>query len=321
MMRLKPRPEPRSDAGPTRARLLLTFAGILLLLGLAAAALNQLSPGTAPAPYSLRSNATDGLLGLRLWLERMGYRVQTPQSIRPADLAGADADLILLYPPAIPVGRERASALAQWAAEGHTLAVIAAQDIDLETTFGIGLQAGSADGGVTVHQGQPLLADAAPPSHTMPPGQALAVTTFAGQAAVPVLLDESGAPTLTVQTQGEGVVWYLSPRHDLANNDLRSGLGRLIVPAILRTVPAGGVIYILNGEAGSDFTRGRVRPRVSTAWGNGWCGAPAGGRCCWLGPRPSRFYTCRGGAWARRSSYLIHIGVARRPSMCWRWPG
>lgn len=235
----------RHESRPRIGRSLAGFLGLLVALALIAALRNQLT-SEAPQPYSLSSIEDDGLRGLQLWLERLGYRVELPRAVQVSDFA--DADLIFLFPPVSPVGSARAAALSKWVAEGHTLAVVAASDIALETMFGVRLVRSYEAGGTTIREGQPLLADSASPVHTLPPGQPLAISTVAGQAAVRVLFDEDDSPTLTVQAMGEGVVWHLSPRHDLTNDDLRSGLGRQIVPAILRTAPAGGVIYILNGE-------------------------------------------------------------------------
>ena len=72
---------------------LLVF--LLLVVGVAIGVLALAVRGSTGSqePYSLRSAAPSGLLGLRLWLEDMGYRVEFGASPETSD-----AEVVFLFP-------------------------------------------------------------------------------------------------------------------------------------------------------------------------------------------------------------------------------
>ncbi len=264
---------PRGRFGAREAFSLAALLLIVVLLALAAQALSRSSATTAP--YSVDSPNPDGLLGLRLWLEAMGYRVEQP-AFNSANVFD-QADLILIYPPATPLAAELVERLSRWVESGRSLALVDVDDLQLQFAFGVstGRRADRREG--SVQPDQPLLPNAGSPMAWNRAGAPLHPSTVQGQAAVPVLVTANGEPTLLAQAHGEGMVWHLSSHHTLVNEDLRDGPGRQIVPALLRDVPAGGTVFILNGEP----ARGQ---QVGAGGGRG--PVPIDGLGQWLWRRP-----------------------------------
>jgi len=212
-------------------------------------ALLQSDP-TAERAFDLDSAEPGGLRALRLWLEEMGYTVdQTGTQTFTLDAAN---DLLFVYPNAVPYTEEEAQVLARWVAAGHTLVLIGVgyDEAALQSSFGVQLDFNTRLV-QTVTQQQPLLpaADATLQLDTL---DYSTLDLSNAPQAVPVLAQSNG-PTAAIQTFGAGTIWHLSLQHSFTNQALATRDQAVIVPALLRTVPAGGQIlfdtYHLYGPA------------------------------------------------------------------------
>lgn len=195
----------------------------------------------ATRPYDLNSGGADGLLGLRLWLQTMGYRVTTTDGERFR--LPAQADLLFVYPNQHLYTTAEAAELADWVRQGRTLVLVGPhpRDTALRETFGARLRLVSDISPTTpLRQQQPLLSAAPATLGAFGIGWALDLTAAPG--AVPVVAAETGQTTLAVRRWGNGTIWHLSPHHDLANAGLAGGQQGAIVLALLRGVPAGGQV-------------------------------------------------------------------------------
>ena len=237
----------RPAALPSR-QALLTLALFAVLMA-AVLALGASAP--AGRRYDLNSGGPEGLLGLRLWLEEMGYRVGTTDGERfrlPA------ADLLFVYPNQHHYTEEEAADLTRWVGQGRTLVVIgpAPGDTALSEALGVRPQAGLRfDQAAELWQQAPLLPEAPAQLGRLDLHRPLDLSGAAP--ALPVVGTDGGQVTAAVRRLGGGTVWYLSTRHDLVNEALKDYSQAALVPALLRTVPAGGQVvfdtYHLVGPA------------------------------------------------------------------------
>jgi hypothetical protein len=205
--------------------------------------------------YDLDSRQPNGLLLLRRWLEALDYRVATtsgpPFNIPPG------AQLMLVYPGQAPFTTAEATRLAAWVEAGGTLAIIGNGDAALaevfayeRTTPNLTALAGPA------RQVQPLLPAA--PAVWRSPGAVSAPRPSA--AAVPVLANAGGQPLVWVEAYGAGVLWLMAEWYAFTNADLLENEQPHLLLALLRTVPAAGVVvfdtYHLFGD--SRLANGRI---------------------------------------------------------------
>ncbi len=228
-------------AARARWRRHLPLLGLVTLLGLVlVVAATQVAPPT-PTPFDPASTQETGLRGLYLWLERLGYRVQRNDGLRFE--VPEHAALVFVYPNRLPYTAEEAATLRDWVVAGGTLVLIGPDPADSALEEAFGVRATVPDGfGALEMQVQPLI----------PEGRREYVGDWrtnladldlsAAPAAVPVLIDAEGNPTLAVQPVGRGVVWHLSPANGLTNGPLRDSEQGAMLPPILRTVPAGGLV-------------------------------------------------------------------------------
>ncbi|MDQ3250313.1 MAG: DUF4350 domain-containing protein, partial [Chloroflexota bacterium] len=205
----------------------------------------------AAQPFDLDSPAPEGLRALRLWLERMAYRVVRMDN-QVFELP-VNADLLFIFPNQQPYTEAEARQLHQWVTQGHTLVLIGTDADDRALVEQFGAYTTSSLGLTqALSQQQPLLPDADASLQTNQSGVSTLDLTDA-PSAVPVLANAEGAPTLAVQSVGQGVVWHLSLQHAPLNAALNEPDQARIVPALLREVPAGGTIvfdtYHLYGSA------------------------------------------------------------------------
>jgi hypothetical protein len=227
-------------------------------------------------PYDLNSAAPSGLLALRLWLESLGYLVDTTGD---SDFwVPGNADLFFVYPNQGAIYTEsEARQLSRWVARGHTLVIVGptADDVNLFLTFGVRPLTPALSGSDPPRQQQPLLPDAPAVLERTRPGPALNLGRTAG--VVPVLATADGNVTAAVERRGDGTVWYLSPRHALINEDLAERGQGVILPALLRTVPAGGKVYfdtyhLFGPKPDANREPERLRSLQDWLWGTptGW---------------------------------------------------
>ncbi|MBI3943871.1 MAG: DUF4350 domain-containing protein [Chloroflexi bacterium] len=242
-----------TQTGSGRQSEVMITLGLFVMLVILVVALGR--SGQPPRAYDLKSGAPNGLLGLRLWLQEMGFQVSTNEgkSFKLPD----STDMLFVYPNTTLYTGPEAQTVADWVEGGHTLVIVGpdAGDKALVETFGV-----SSEGSVfssfsnTLHQQQPLL----PETGTDMGGIDFEPRLNLEQApdAVAVVATDQDFVTVAVQRRGEGTIWYLSPRHDLANADLKEVQESALVPALLRTVPAQGRIvfdtYHLFGPQGAE---------------------------------------------------------------------
>lgn len=217
-----------------------TPLAIILLFGVFLVAAVLSTPPPEPIPYDLDGAHARGLLGLRLWLEELGYSVQRIDGLRftPPD----EATLIFVYPNQLAYSTEEAAALRAWVAAGNTAVIVGPDEEDraLIETFGVRL-AGENVFESTLAQTQPLIPDGAAEYERewfMP--AALLDLSDAPQA-VPVLTVDDRGAVAAVQRVSSGTVWHLAPGVDLTNGGLQGAQQGDLLPAILRVVPEGAV--------------------------------------------------------------------------------
>ena len=218
-----------------------TPLAIVLLFGVFLVAAVLSTPPPEPIPYDLNAGHPRGLLGLRLWLGELGYRVQRMDGLRFA--VSDDAALLFVYPNQLAYSEEDAAALREWVAAGHTAVIVGpgTDDRALADTFGVRL-AGESAFDSTLAQTQPLIPDGAAAYERewfMP--SALLDLDDAPQA-VPVLTVGDKGAVAAVQRVGDGTVWHLAPGVDLTNGALQETQQGDLLPAILRGVPDGAVV-------------------------------------------------------------------------------
>lgn len=224
--------------------LLALLMGTVLLLSLAAAGGGR--------RYDLASAGPDGLLGLRLWLEDLGYAVGTTDGDRFSLPA---ADLLFVYPNQHSYTPAEAAALVRWVEAGRTLVVVGPDpgDAALGEALGVRPRGGlGLDPAALLRPQGPLLPDGPETFGTL--GLERPLDLSGAPQALPVIGTDGGQVTAAVRRLGAGTVWHLSPHHDLDNRALKEDRAQAaLVPALLRTVPAGGRVafdtYHLVGPA------------------------------------------------------------------------
>lgn len=258
---------------PARLRPLTTPLAIAALVVILLLAALVTTPPPEPVAYDLDASHPTGLLGLRLWLTELGYDVQRTGGLR-FDLPAA-TDLLFVYPNQLSYSAAEATTLRAWVEHGGTLVLVgpAAEDRELIAAFGVRVASEQSNGNEQV-QVQPLL----PEGHRVYPREwyAPGVTLDLSDApqAVPVLaLAErdsdhatlieraASAPVVAVQAVGDGVVWHLAPGVDLTNLNLAEYAQGELLPALLRNVPAGGMVVF---DAYHLFGFSRVGEQIAT---------------------------------------------------------
>lgn len=266
-------------AAVSRARLSVRLRSLATPLALAALVAILLiaalvtTPPPEPIPYDLDASHPTGLLGLRLWLSELGYAVQRTGGLR-FDLPDA-ADIVFVYPNQLSYSAAEAATLRAWVERGGTLVLVgpAAEDNELIAAFGVRVASELSYESEQV-QVQPLLPEGRRVYRRewFTPGVTLDLRE--APQAVPVLalvdadsdratLIEHAAskPVVAVQSVGDGVVWHLAPGVDLTNLNLAEYAQGELLPALLRNVPAGGVVVF---DAYHLFGFSRVGERIAT---------------------------------------------------------
>jgi hypothetical protein len=224
----------------------LTLVAALFLALLLAAVLT--APTGSALPYDFDSAEATGLRALRLWLGEMGYSVR--DTGRAAFALPEEADALFVFPGVEEYTAEEAAALRRWVEGGRTLVLAAPNDPALAQEFGVNWWVAPVAEGKE-RQVQPLLPDAA--ESWGGPYLTDGLGLDDAPDAVPVAAAADGTPTVAVQGVGRGTVWQLSSRYSLMNEMLRERYRALLVPALLRAVPPGGVVlfdeYHLRGRS------------------------------------------------------------------------
>ena len=189
-------------------------------------------------PYDLNSTGPAGLHALRLWLVGMGYQVAETGAQQFA--IPTKANLLFVYPNRLPYREGDAVIARRWVEDGGTMVLIgpAARDAALVAAFHVST---ALYGSFSDHsrQVQPLLPDANGEWIHFNAGDSLDLTQ--APQAVAALATSNGRVTVAVEQLGSGTVWYFSPDHDFTNESLRDEDQAKLLPAVLRTVPKGGM--------------------------------------------------------------------------------
>ena len=215
--------------------------GVIAILVVALIVVAAARAAPEDPPFDLRSARPNGLRGLILWLEALGYTVEETGGLRFE--MPEKADLIFLYPNRLSFHETEAAELRGWVEAGHTLVMVGPHPEDGELERAFGVLTHPSDGFVTLErQSQPLLPEGRESysSDWFASSRALDLTDAPG--AVVVLEATGGAPVAAVQRIGAGVVWHLTTGNGLTNGGLRNGRQGDLLPAILRTVPDRGLV-------------------------------------------------------------------------------
>ena len=222
--------------------IIVTLLAVLLVV----LAFFQSQPESQHA-YDPADTQSQGLRALALWLEEMNYPVT--DAMPPTGLP-ANTGLLWIHTSAqiLPTyasdGAERADATAtyEWVAQGGTLVLVGPTDayFALQERFGV-IQNETLTGMVSgVRQVQPLLPDLPANLDSLYAPRSLDFES--DRAVIPVLAQTTGAPVVALQYIGKGVVWHLTEDFALTNLHLRDERIASLLPAILRTVPAGAPV-------------------------------------------------------------------------------
>lgn len=238
-----------AHTGSINSRIQLVLAAVLLLVLVTFIVLQ--GEEEAPQPFDPASAAPTGLRALWLWLEAMEYRVERNDG---ATFAIPDnTALIFVFPNQQPYTIQEAYQLKHWVAAGGTLVIIGPSPLDqaLRDAFLVETGPSMTELLVDVTQQQPLLPDLTGPLRLS--GDAPTLDLSRAPATLPVLTSSDGQTTLALQRWQHGVIWHVSPHHNLTNEQLRDPAQATLVPALLRHAPAGSVIlfdtYHLFGAA------------------------------------------------------------------------
>ncbi len=218
----------------------LALLGVLLLAALLLGVSTLGSRPQQPLDFDLDSAADNGLAGLNLWLRALGYEVRHSGGLQ--FVLPAEADLLFVYPNQLSYTAAEAGALRHWVVRGGTLVLVGPQPQDVELARIFGVRVTPASYSASQEQTQPLV----------PEGQAnysldwsmsdTVLDITEAPSAVSVLRTPSGAAMLAMQQVGRGIVWHAAPAAAWTNFGLREQDQGQLLPPILRSVPAGGIV-------------------------------------------------------------------------------
>ena len=247
--------------------LVIAVAALLLLAGAAV---------SKPAGLSSHSAAPDGALGLYLWLQSLGYRVERLEyrDFAPGDTMSA---LLMLAPTATP-DEDELTTLYEWVADGGTLLVVGSTLPDpAESPFGnlfdtqSPLVAVLRKFGLTQHplvESEPAVAPRQPllRKPAVASVEARAHSYVQGPPGLVPYLGDPEQPVAAGLAVGRGKVYVLASEHALSN----AGLGQADNAALLLNwLPEPGAAGIAFDEIhhGLGEERSLARLAVRRPWG------------------------------------------------------
>ena len=219
----------------SRRGLMITLLFAVFVTGIILFSRNE---STEP-PYDPDGRGAQGLLLWRSWLTEMGFRVETTGRAR-FELP-AEARLLFVYPGTEDFTSADADQVSDWVEAGGTLVLVGVEDSRLQERFNYEMAEIDffrATG--FAQQAQPLIPEG--PESWSGPGPV--PLPQAGDTAVPVLTLSDDLPAVTVQKQGEGVVWILPSRYAFTNADLLEDEQPYLLLATLRGIPSGAVVVL-----------------------------------------------------------------------------
>ncbi len=223
-----------------------TTLGVILLVGLLFFVSVFTSNSETSRPFDPQSNAPDGLLLLRLWLEEMGYDARM-QSQMGFDLPSQPQSLLLVYPGSREFTQNEAERLYKWVEAGNSAAFFLQGSVDPELRARFGFDLAAVDGFVRNQSAQPLIADHK--KVVIEGGSLESVLNLEdAETAVTVLGTETGESQIAVQQIGEGTIWLFNGSFSFVNAQLSDSFGRqtraaYFVP-VLRTIPERAVVQL-----------------------------------------------------------------------------
>ncbi len=187
-------------------------------------------------PFDPDSRSPNGLLMLREWLQEMGYRVTTNGQTRFAP--SARQHMLLIYPGAEQFTPGEADRLFEWVEDGGTAVIVGHADRELRRVFNY--RSWNDPAAIEVEQSQPLLPEA---DETFDRGGHGFDATRAPH--IIAVLKSGNGTRLAVLKFGAGWVWLVGEPFAFTNGRLaESSAQAQLLPAFLRTVPAGGTVVI-----------------------------------------------------------------------------
>ena len=250
-----------------RATLLL---GLLLLLGAVAGGIATArdSANHGGPTLASRSAVPPGALGLALWLEQLGYRVDRLQT---AGTTPGDAySLYFAIDTVRPFSRTEAGAVTNWVLRGGTLVLLPYPSVDdpLQRNLGIGIRYSSAriGGACYNHPGcvdpkiQPTLA-----FFTQPPAAHFSATSYlelelTDDSWTPLVVQSGGSTPIilvAMRQMGSGWVYAIADPSLLSNEGINQADNAALVLNIVARVSGRRAVAfdeVHNGSlAGQDF--------------------------------------------------------------------
>lgn len=224
--------------GFTRSQFITIFVLATILVVLAVV---QSQPQTVE-PYDPENTGSTGLRALVLWLEELGYPVSLHErETTLADNVGlywihatGSTDLSYTYEADVEMAYD-------WVKQGGTLVVVGPIEYSAVSDY-FGVEQVETLTGMlsSIRQVQPLLPNVDANWDSFLAARSLSF--YADRAVVPLLAQTTGDPVVAIQTIGKGTVWHLTEDFALTNLNLRDERIASLLPAILRTVPAGAPI-------------------------------------------------------------------------------
>ncbi|NWF69310.1 MAG: hypothetical protein HXY40_09495 [Chloroflexi bacterium] len=224
------------------ARLLLAA---LLALTLVAAVTVALRPAQNAPPLSVRSDAANGALALRLWLERLGYRTREVLAF-PDDLRGLDALFVLN--PLTPFDDADRRAIYTWLRQGKTLIVAGAPlMVNTLVTEDFSLRPGSQVAAAILPAAPTLLR---PAVTVLPPQNAYVIDSARRDVALHLVAGSE--IVLASYLEAQGTLWLSGLLLPYTNAGLRDEAHARLLLNLLAQVPPGGIIGFDEAHHGFD---------------------------------------------------------------------
>ncbi len=258
--------------GSATPELVITLAMVLLLVVVSILVGGR--PAQSELPLDPQSTGPRGLAVLRMWLDEMGYQVETLHTGRFQ--IPENTDMILVFNNKRPYTVVEADHLAEWVTAGGTLilASIPPDETALANAFGVRTRR-QYDEPRPLSQSQPLWPEGAATIDQTARGRTLDINK--ARESVKALRRESAMDlplraAAAIQPFGEGLVWHFSEQVRIDNTTLHNEEVASLVPALLRTVPEGGKImfdtYHLYAIPDSSGQVNSLRDwAILTAWG------------------------------------------------------
>lgn len=240
------------------------IVGLILAAIIVTMAILQSQPQRVEA-YDPNDSGSNGLRALSLWLEELGYPVTigVPRARLP------DGPGLLWIHPSNQNDPDyysdtRVALTELWVRRGGTLVLIGpiGSYTPLAQLFGVEQINNLTGTLLPIRQVQPLLPDI--PTEWDSFFTSHSLRNLDERAFVPLVAQVDGNPVVALQFIGKGVVWHLTEEFALTNSNLRDERIASLLPAMLRTVPAGAPVIFSTHHLASYNMDGGELGTVST---------------------------------------------------------